>query len=79
MFLLHGTKLCCLALCHDDEPRHLFTYFDVIRDNNEDFFLKTYLRFFMMLECVNSVMILHKHNINFLREMSVNLIKITFI
>ena len=27
--------------------------FDVICDNNEDFFLKTYLRFVMMLEHVN--------------------------
>ena len=26
------------ALSHEDEPRHSFTYFHVIRDNNEDFF-----------------------------------------
>ena len=26
------------VLSRGDEPRHLFTYFDVIRGNNEDFF-----------------------------------------
>ena len=51
----------------------------VIRDNNEDFFLKTYLHFLMTLKRVNSVMILHIHKINFLREMSLNLIKIALI
>ena len=38
-------------------------------------FLKTYLRFLMTLERVNSVMILNIHKIKFLREMSLNLIQ----
>ena len=41
------------ALSHGDEPRLLFTYFDVICDNNEDF-LKTHLRFLMTLEPIPS-------------------------
>ena len=54
------------ALSRGDEPRHLFTYFDVIRDNDdEDFFLKTYLRFLMTLKRINCVIILHIHKINF--------------
>ena len=53
------------ALGRGDEPRHSFTYFDVIRDNDNEFFLKTYLRFLITLERVNCVMILHIHKIKF--------------
>ena len=60
-------------------PATCYIYFDVIRNNNEDFFLKTYLRFLMTLERVNSVMTLHIHKIIFLREMSLNLTKIALI
>ena len=48
-----------------DKPRHLFTYFGVINDNNENLFLKNYLRFQMTLKRVDCIMILHIHKINF--------------
>ena len=53
----------------------LVTCFDVICDNNEDFFLKTYLHFLMMQQHVNNAMILHIQKINFLCEMFLHLIK----
>ena len=55
------------AFSRGDEPRHsllLLTKYAIIMK----IFLKTFLRFLMTLERVNSVMILRIHKINFLRD-----------
>ena len=69
-------RKCCKSSClrYNGFAPPLVTYFDVTSDNNEDFFLKTYLRFVMTLDHANSVIILHIHKIYFLREMSLNFI-----
>ena len=67
------------AFSSRNEPHHSLHTFNVIRDNSEDFFLKTYLHFLMTLECTTFILILHIHKINLMREMSLNLIKIALI